>query len=201
MFFGGMSAGGGIYNMNGRRVYTRRPRQQQQPQQQQHQHGGATQQQTGGSANLMQLVHFLPLLLLFLFSFLSSPASDDSLPFSLTKTNNYPDQRHTPHPLSLLYFTQPNFDYRYARDRRVLRQVEEQVEQAYVKRWREGCVKEKAELKQMEKKLKAMSGAAGAAGGGGGGGKAQVDFMDRVEQFRAEGMVNCESLAKSKAAA
>ena len=185
MFFGGMSAGGGIYNMNGRRVYTRR-RQNPPQQQQQQQHGT---QQTGGPAGLMQLVHFLPLLLLFLFSFLSSPSSDESLPFSLTRTSTYPTQHVTQLGGSpLVYFTQPNFDYRYGRDRRVLKQVEDQVEQAYVKKWREGCSKEQTELKRMEKELSRRTG------------KEQLEWMDKLERFKDKGMENCESLAKLKAA-
>ena len=181
MFFGGGGMrGAGMYNMNGQRVFTRR---RYAPQQQQQGGGGGAGQAGGQSASLMQFVHFLPLLLLFLFSFLSAPSSDDALPFALSSSPSFTQHRKTLHS-SLPYFVQPSFTYRYARDKRALTEVEGLVEQEWLKRWRAECDKEKRELSKMEQAMKSKRG------------EELNRYMAQVEQFKEDRMHNCDRLAQ-----
>ena len=175
----------GAFTPNGRRVFTMRTGQRQRPMQGGGAGGGGGQAAGGGGTNLMQFMHFLPLILLFIFSFLAAPSSDDSssLPFSLSPTSSFTTHRITSGS-SLPYYTAPSFAYRYARDRRTLLQVEDLVEQAWLKRWREECVKEKAELARLQADMKRRKN------------KEQVEAMERMEEFRDNRMTNCDRLAK-----
>ena len=170
MFFSG-----NLQHMNGRRVFTRR---NYRPQQQQQQGPGGQQERPG----LMQFIHFLPLVLLFVFSFLSAPSADDSLPFALQSSSVFPDPRKTS-TSSLPYFVQPSFTYRYARDKRALVQVEDLVEQEWLKRWRVECEKEQRELQRLEAAMKNKKG------------KEQNEWMSRVEEFKDKKMTNCDRMA------
>ena len=172
MFF----SGGGVYNMGGRRVFTRRRYPAQQPA------GGAGGQQQQAGPSVMQFIHFLPLLLLFVFSFLSSPSSDESLPFSLSRSQSFSQLRKTAGS-DLQYFVTPSFTYQYARDKRQLHAVEQRVETEWLKRWRTECEKEKKELSRLEATMKKKRG------------QQLNEWMDKVEEFRDKKMPNCESLA------
>lgn len=112
--------------------------------QQRHHNGGEQQQQRGG---IGQFLHFLPLILLFVFSFLSGPSSEPTL-FNLDKTDLHSVRRTT--PLHTPYFVTPQFSRNYARDYRALAQVEAQVDAAYWKKLEDGC---KVEMKEQKSKI------------------------------------------------
>jgi len=99
---------------------------------QQHAEGGEGQQR----GSLMSIAHFLPLILLFLFSFMSGPSTDNS-PFSLDKSDTFSVRRITPQQTP--YFVNPSFARNYARDYRALAQVEAQADQMYFKKLEDEC--------------------------------------------------------------
>lgn len=78
-----------------------------------------------GGANLMHLVHFLPLLVLVLFSVLASNSGTPSQPWALQPTSQFTTQRTTQR--GTVYFVSPSFAYTYGRDPRQLSKLEQQV--------------------------------------------------------------------------
>jgi len=96
--------------------------------------------QSGGS--LLQFVHFLPLLLLVLFSFLSSPSSETN-PFGLERTEYYNMQRKT--SSGMPYYVSNTFQQRYGRDYRTMAQIEAMVEKETLTKYEARCQQEKIE--------------------------------------------------------
>jgi DnaJ family protein B protein 12 len=146
MFFTGMAGGARPrqFNRNGRRAY-------QSPFHQQHFHfttrGGAAHQQqqqqhqgSDQSPGLMQFAHFIPIILLILFSFMSMPSGDEHI-FTLHRTASMPIQRQT-QKYETPYFVDRNFMHRYGRDSRAIHQVDQQVEHAMYKHYAEQCQKQ-----------------------------------------------------------
>jgi DnaJ family protein B protein 12 len=101
---------------------------------------GGQQQQAGW----MQLAHFLPILLLFLFSFMNSTGSEES-PFALDPTSQFSIRRVT--PAGTTYYVNNNFARRYGRDYRAIAQVEQMADQQLWKKLEEECNQEKKHQK------------------------------------------------------
>lgn len=174
MFFG-MNAQ--FNQMQGRRVFTQRmPRRQPQQQQQQQQH------QEGGF-QFMSLIHLLPLLLLFVFSFLSAPSGQPEQPFSLSQTRQYSYQHTTP-THNLPFWVDSSLYTRINRDAHIGKQIYGAVEQEYLKRWRAGC---EAENKEREK----LSKAAMYAKSRGEGSAEHLKAVQRLTKFESK---NCDKV-------
>ena len=112
MFFGMQPRGGHTYH------YQRRPSQQQQQQQQQY--------REGANGNYAQLVQLMPLLLLFLFSFLGNQAGRNDLPFRLQRTPPEFTFRRETASSGTPYYVKGNFEQLYStrskvRDKRTRR--------------------------------------------------------------------------------
>jgi len=123
-------------------------RRQQHFQRQRHYHAnGDAQQGQAQRGGLMNLAHFLPLILLFLFSFMSGPSTESTV-FSLDKTDAFSIRRTTPQQTP--YFVNPSFARNYARDYRALAQVEAQADQLYFKKLEDEC---RAETKDQKQKV------------------------------------------------
>lgn len=120
-------------------------RQQHFHRQRQHQNDGEGQQQQQQRGGLANLAHFLPLILLFLFSFMSGPSTDSSV-FSLDKTDVFSIRRTSPQQTP--YYVNPSFARNYARDYRALAQVEAQADQLYFKKLGDECRAETKAQKQ-----------------------------------------------------
>jgi len=110
MFF---NPGGG-----GRRFYSRRRF---------YQHSGGDHNESPRTS-LFQLAHFLPLILLFVFTFMSSATTEES-PFGLDRSPVYNIEKLT--PTGTVYWVSSNFQRRYGRDFRALAQVEAQADQQF----------------------------------------------------------------------
>jgi len=113
----------------------------------QERYAGEAQPQQQRQGGLMNLAHFLPLILLFLFSFMSGPSAEQT-PFSLDKTEAFSIRRITPQQTP--YFVNQNFARNYARDYRALAQVEAQADQMYFKKLEDDC---RAETKDQKLKI------------------------------------------------
>lgn len=100
MFFGMQPRRGQNYQ------YRTHSSQQQRQQQQQY--------QEGGNANYAQLVQLMPLLLLFLFSFLGNQAGGRDLPFRLQRTPPEFTFRRETASSGTPYYVQGNFDQIYS---------------------------------------------------------------------------------------
>lgn len=146
MFFNVRAGGGGFQ----RRTYTFR----QGPQTRRRTQDHDAQHAAGG---LMQFAHFIPLVLLFAFSFFSSPTSDADLPFSLERTSINTIQRQTV-STSTPYFVSSQFHYRYGRDGRALAQIESAVDSQWLKKIQEDCAKQKNEQQKAIKAAQKLTG-------------------------------------------
>jgi len=143
MFFQGGNQGGRFYRFQ----YggPRRP-------QQHHEGGGGG----GGGGGIFSFIHFLPLLLLILFTFMSSPSSDGN-PYSLERNDHFNIQRKTPQT-GIPFFVSASFNQRYGRDPRHLRQVEEMVEQQTFSKLEEKCKTERLAQKRAVNEAKRVKG-------------------------------------------
>jgi DnaJ family protein B protein 12 len=124
-----------------------------------------------------QLAHFLPLILLFLFSFANAPSYSESAPFSLDKTGAYSIRRTTESEIP--YFVTRSFQSSYGRDYRAIAQVESMVEAAFYKQTEERCHNEKAEQKRMMTEARKTKG---------------PDQAEKLHQAQAMQLPNCEKL-------
>ena len=92
-----------------------------------------------------QLVHFFPLLVIMILSFMSLPGQD-TLPFSFYQTVEYPIQRVTQTRSvmkDITYYVGRDFEGRYVRNWRDLVNVEKLVEHHYVLKLRNTCDRER----------------------------------------------------------
>lgn len=95
-------------------------------------------------------MQFLPIILLFLFSFLSS--SGDEPQFSLRRSSSHTQARTT--PLGTEFFVSPSFQRRYGRDPRSLYHVEEMADKANMEALQKECSESKARFKKLRKKAR-----------------------------------------------
>ncbi len=147
MFFGQMAG-----SHNGRRTTFRTNFR---PQQQRRQNSQPTGENQAPASFFMQIVHFLPIILLILFSFLSSPSSDSDLPFSFSPTRQMPIPRVTKN-FQVDYFVNQNFQLRYGRDYRALATVESRVEQEYIEKLDRKCEEEQKEIEKLKKRARSI---------------------------------------------
>ena len=110
---------------------------------------------SGNDQLLGQLMQILPLLLLFLFSFMSGSGSD-ATPFNMSMTREFSVKRTT--PTNIEYFVRPTFLRQYGRDARSLFYVESLVEKTHLETLQRTCNKEKTEKANLEKAAKGASG-------------------------------------------
>ena len=100
---------------------------------------------------MMNLVQFLPLLLIFLMSLLSMPSRPE-VPFSLNPTQQFHVHRSTQMAnvvKGIPYYVERDFEQRYTTHWRELSRVEQMVEQAHVSRLAESCENLKLRQKRM----------------------------------------------------
>jgi len=103
----------GMQPQRGRTYHYQQPRRQQQQQQQY--------QRQGDAGNYAQLLQLMPLLLLFLFSFLGNQAGRNDLPFRLQRTPpEFTFRRETANS-GTPYYVQANFDKLYGTRNKVRR--------------------------------------------------------------------------------
>jgi len=137
MFFTGQARGGGQRFYRYQQFGGRRPQQQE---------AGAA-GGGGGGSGFFQFIHFLPIILLILFTFNMGSGSDTSNPFSLTREGHYTVLRKTQHT-DIPYYVSDRFSSSYARDPRALRQVEEMVEQQTFSKLEDKCKLERADQRK-----------------------------------------------------
>lgn len=113
-------------------------------------HGGA-----GFGAQYTQLLQFLPLIILLLFSILansnsisSSVWSSSNSPFSMEQSSAYPIRRFT--QFNSPYFVSQAFERRYARDPSTLRSIESTVDSRYLQTLQEQCRAERTEQRKLD---------------------------------------------------
>lgn len=100
-------------------------------------------QERGG---LMQALQLLPLVVVFLLSFLSYP-TEPEYPFSFHQSEKFPIQRFTNTRKvisNLPYYVDAEFDVKYGRDWRELMKIEKKVENMHIRNLVEKCDQENA---------------------------------------------------------
>lgn len=136
MFFNGGFGGG---NRQGANVFRHNfggpPRQQQQ--------GGQAQQ----SNPIHQLLHVIPVIILLLFTFLSSPSEPA---FSLDRTSAFTDEMRT-RTSSVPFFVknQDEFEQKHPIGKRDRHRVESEIERTYVERLQQVCYRERLHQQQL----------------------------------------------------
>jgi len=150
--------------------------------QQQQRHRQRQQHQEQQGVGLAQLMQFLPILLLLVFSFLSSPGGDDT-PFSLDRASPFTELRHTSNH-HVPFYMSPHALRQYARDHRATSRLESVVEQAYMKRLDGMCRKEQSQFN------------AGVARARNAPADAQPEMMKKAQSFP---MPSCERLHEMRA--
>jgi len=108
--------------------------------------GGQGQQQgqrQGASGPMAQFVHLLPLLLIFLMSWVTYPNSSHTRPFSFKRTENFQNEFQTPER-HITYFVTPAVKQEM-RDRRYKKKLIHLVEQDYFELLQRKCSSQKAE--------------------------------------------------------
>jgi len=125
----------------------------------------------------MQFIHFLPLLMLLLFSFLSSQGISEDVPFSLDRTDAFRVQRKT--PAGTVYFVRDSFQKQYMRDYRALSQVEALADAKYFKKVEEDCNNEKREQNNAIKEARKIRG---------------TEQAVKLQQAHTMKLPNCEKL-------
>jgi len=153
----GFGPGGGMqFNQQGRR----------RPQQQQRAGGGGRAQQGQNQPPTWQgLVQFIPLLILFVLSFMSSPDESGtthtggSQYFSLTRSPPYVHMLETRLATvkDIPYYVTDKFLRSYKRDRYALAQVERMVERSYEQYLEKECATQRQYRLQLEKKAGRMA--------------------------------------------
>jgi len=106
-----------------------------------------------------QFAHFLPLLLLFVFSFLNTSTyteTDASSHFSLKATPQFPVRRQT-RALRHDYFVNNAFSYGYGRDPRALAYIEAHVEQHLKVHLQTTCEFRRREKERLENEARILS--------------------------------------------
>jgi len=176
----------------------RRRAQQQQQQQQGYRRGPSAagyqqqQQQRGGGGgegagtSLLQMVHFLPLVLLFLFTMLNSASTSTApqYPFSLQRAHAFPHARETAQGAP--YFVNNEFKWTYGRDPRALGKFEEAVNEQFSARLQDECAAQrKAKRGKMEEARAAKD----------------TGASERMRAAYAEKMPSCEAYDKFLSAA
>jgi len=101
------------------------------------------------------LVQALPILLLFVFSFLGSSSTDNSL-FSLTRTGRFTVQKKT--PLDTSFYVDQSFHYHYENRRSAMRVIHDQVEGQYVTQLQEECNSQKSAKEKLKRTASGLTG-------------------------------------------
>ncbi len=135
--------------------------QQQQFHRQQQQRAGAARE--GEGVNFMQFLHFVPLVLLFLFTLFNMSSSGDvpSYPYSLSKTHSYSIPRHTQQGAP--FFVNNQFQWTYGRDPRALGKFEAAVNEDYSVRLQKECGAQRRAKSEKLEAARAVADGTGAA--------------------------------------